>query len=392
MSQSDQQTPEPVETVRTKDDIVLTHAEQVRPEEKLLPMLRRYPVIAGALTGLIVRLAFSGEAGTYWSAMTAEFIYGAPILVGMVTVYLAERQKRREWGYYIVAPLLASMLFVLGSLLILIEGLICAVVIVPMFAMLGALGGILMGIICRLTNWPKGRVYSLASVPIVVLALASLLPSTPEIGSIERTIHVSATPAAVWRVINDVQAISADEMSASLASRIGVPMPLSGYTAEQETSRVRRSSWGKQVYFDEVITDWQPDRYLRWTYRFHADSFPRAALDDHVVIGWHYFDLLDTAYRLTPEAGGTRLTTRVSYRISTQFNFYAQWAAQLLIGNLSEVGLQLYKTRSEQASGAKEGLHEPIAQVMDCSNLIARDCEASFSGSGNPEALRGSSR
>ena len=116
---------------------------------------------------------------------------------------------------------------------------------------------------------------------------------------------------------------------------------------------MRESRWGKLVHFDEVIQEWQPERYVRWTYRFAPDSFPRQALDDHVVIGGHYFDLIDTSYTLSPEGEGsaTRLTTRVQYRISTQFNFYADWAAQFLLGNLCEVGLHLYKARSERDGG-----------------------------------------
>lgn len=81
-----------------------------------LPMLKRYPVIAGALAGLLLRLAFSGPAGSPWSAMAGWFIYLAPVVVGMVTVYLAERACRRSWVYYAVAPMMATALFVVGSL------------------------------------------------------------------------------------------------------------------------------------------------------------------------------------------------------------------------------------------------------------------------------------
>ena len=59
-----------------------------------LPILKRYPIIVGAFSGLLLRLIFSGGGGTSWSAMTGAFIYGVPIVVGMVTVYLAGRQKR----------------------------------------------------------------------------------------------------------------------------------------------------------------------------------------------------------------------------------------------------------------------------------------------------------
>jgi hypothetical protein len=102
-----------------------------------LPMAKRYPVIAGAIAGVLLRLVFSGPAGSRWSAMAESFIFIVPIVVGMVTVYLAERQRRRDWAYYVAAPGLATVLFVAGTMLIMIEGLICAIVIVPMFAVRG---------------------------------------------------------------------------------------------------------------------------------------------------------------------------------------------------------------------------------------------------------------
>ena len=93
---------------------------------------------------------------------------------------------------------------------------------------------------------------------------------------------------------------------------------------------------------------------MRWTYRFQPDSFPRGALDDHVVIGGHYFDVVDTDFHLAPQDGGaaTLLSVRLHYRVSTAFNPYADWVARLLLGNFSEVLLDLYKTRSLAAGAA----------------------------------------
>jgi hypothetical protein len=73
--------------------------------------------------------------------MAGGFIFCAPLAVGALTVYLAERRERRSWGYYFYAPFLATMLFVAGSLLVMIEGIICAIVIVPMFAVLAGSAG-----------------------------------------------------------------------------------------------------------------------------------------------------------------------------------------------------------------------------------------------------------
>jgi hypothetical protein len=325
------------------------HSEAHAPANKArwLPMLKRYPVIAGAVAGVLLRLVFSGPPGSRWSAMAEAFIFVVPILVGMVTVYLAERQRRRDWFYYAAAPCLATALFVAGTMLIMLEGLICAIIIIPMFAVLGAIGGLVMGAVCRLTNWPRPMLYSVGALPILLASLGSVLPTPTEIGSIERSEFIDAPAAVVWRQLNDIDNIRSDEMEHAWAVRIGVPLPMSGKTRQTPQGLVRESRWGKMVHFDEVIQEWQPERYVRWTYRFTPDSFPRQALDDHVVIGGHYFDLIDTSYTLAAEGNATRLTTRVQYRISTQFNFYADWAAQFLLGNLLEVGLHLYKGRSE---------------------------------------------
>jgi hypothetical protein len=103
---------------------------------------------------------------------------------------------------------------------------------------------------------------------------------------------------------------------------------------------------GKGIQFDQVATLWEPNHRVLWTYRFAADSFPPHALDDHVRIGGEYFDLLDTEYLLTPVGNQTELRIRMSYRVSTRFNWYAQPIAEILIGNFEEVILGFYANRA----------------------------------------------
>jgi hypothetical protein len=74
-------------------------------------------------------------------------------------------------------------------------------------------------------------------------------------------------------------------------------------------------------------------------------------LDDHVRIGGHYFDLVDTSYELVPRGAGTELSIRMRYRVSTQFNWYAEPIARWLVGNFEETILAFYKRRGEGASG-----------------------------------------
>ena len=300
-----------------------------------------------------MRLVFFGNPGSSYAAMTAAFIYLSPLIVGAITVYVAETRQRRSWGYYLLAPFLANILYVVGTLLANIEGLICAVVIIPLFAALGAVGGLLMGVVCRVTKWPKQTLLTVAVLPLILGPLESGVPLPDRIAMVERTIVLNAPPEEIWRQIMNAQDIRPEEVGRAWLYRIGVPLPLGGTTRQTPTGLVRRVTMGKGIYFDEIITDWEENRYLRWTYRFHDDSFPPYALDEHVVIGGHYFDVKDTSYTLTPRGELTDLTLRMRYRVSTRFNWYADPVARFLMENLGESNLEYYRNRSESPGPVK---------------------------------------
>ena len=310
-----------------------------------------YPFGAGVLVGLLLRFVFFGAPGTGTSAMAGAFIFYGPLAIGAITVYVAERTERRSWGYYFWAPVVATTACVLGSLLILIEGLVCAVLIVPMFALAGAVGGLLMGTICRVTHWPRHAAYAFVALPLVMAMV--LPPNTDQrIESVERSLRIEASAQQVWDQLMDARDIASEEVGRAWIARIGVPQPVSGITVRTPQGWLRKSTWAKGVKFDELIHEFEPARHVRWTYRFAPDSFPVGALDDHVRIGGSYFDLVETSYTLTPETGGTRLHIRTVYRLSTDFDAYANWLAQRLLGNFSEVILDMYKARSERAANA----------------------------------------
>ena len=321
-------------------------SDQDRSEPLPFPVL--LPLVGGVLVGIALRLVFSGGGPRApFATMTVSFIFLAPIVVGAVTVYLGERIRRRSWAYYIGASFFANALFVVGTLLIMIEGWICAILILPLFSLLGVFGGLLMGIVCRITKWPKHAVYSIAVLPFILGALEPNVPLPERIRTVERTIAIGATPEAVWQQIHNARDIQVAEVDHAWALRIGVPLPLSGVTQQTPTGLVRKMTMGKNIHFDQVVAEWQENRYVRWTYRFYEDSFPPNALDDHVRIGGYYFDLKDTSYTLTPHGNNTELKLRMQYRVSTHFNWYADPIANTLVGDLEETILALYRYRCE---------------------------------------------
>jgi hypothetical protein len=314
----------------------------------VLPFRSRFPLLAGVAAGMLLRLVFSGKPGSPFATMMGAFIYLAPLVVGAVTVYVAERSQRRTWGYYLWASFLANVLFVLGTLLVMIEGLICAIVIVPLFSVLGSVGGLAMGAVCRLTNWPRRTLYCLWALPLLVGAVESQVDVPERVRSVERSIVIAAPPARVWQEIHAAKDIQPWEVNAAWFFRIGVPLPHEGVSRTEGGERLRTISMGKDVRFDQVVTDWEENRLVRWRHRYQPDSFPPHALDDHVKLGGHYFDITSTAYELRPSPQGTALRVRMDYRVSTAFNWYADPVATAMLDNFEAVLLDFYRRRSER--------------------------------------------
>lgn len=323
------------------------------PESPRTWYLRRLiPVAAGALAGLVMRLLYAGTPGWPLDAMSRSFFLGVPVLVGAVAVYAAERQQRRTWGSYFRIGAGANALFVLATLLVVIEGLICAILAVPVFALLGGLAGLATGAVCRWTH-VSGRVVSaVALLPLLTTPIERLLPVPQDVDTVERSLVVSARPAQIWPQLLTSGDIRPGELDQAWIYRIGVPLPLSAASELIGGRLVRHIRMGRHIHFDQVAAEWEPDRRVRWLYRFTPDSFPPQALDEHVRIGGPHFDLIDTQYTLTPVPGGTRMQARMTYRVSTGFNWYARPIAAFLTGNFEDAALRFYARRAEAGGPA----------------------------------------
>lgn len=324
-----------------------------------LPNWGLYAIAMGALFGVSVRLIFSGKPGAVYAAMMVSFALFVPFGVSAITTYLNERRARRSYHYHAMAGVFANGLFVFGTFITLMEGAVCAIVILPLFCGVGALGGLVMAAICRHTNWPKQATYSFAVLPLLLGGVEQQFETPSRWGVVERSLHVAAPPEVIWRYIHRADAIRPAEVEHGWVFRIGVPLPEAGIIESTPKGLVRRIRMGRDVYFDQVVVASEEARRIVFRYRLYDDSFPPYALDDHVVVGGYYFDIPDTEYRLEPEGDGTRLTIRMGYRVTTMFNWYAEPVARLFLGNLGQTLLGFYRVRSEAAVPPAPGFTDP---------------------------------
>ncbi|HTK99966.1 MAG TPA: hypothetical protein VL379_18160 [Pseudomonadales bacterium] len=317
-----------------------------------------WPLAAGVLFGIAVRVIYSGRAGGPYNAMMGSFALLVPIGVAALTVFVAELQEQRTWAYYFWMSALANVLFTVGTFVIHIEGLICVILAAPMFAIIGGVAGLIVGAAFRGTKWLRRATYCCALLPLFLGSYEHYIPLPQQVRTIERTITVAAPRWDVWDQLMTAEAIRPDEMDDGYMYQIGVPLPESALAGETDDGRlVRHIRMGRGIEFDQIATDWQACSHVRWQYHFTANSFPPRALDDHVRIGGEYFDVLDAQYSLRPIDGGrTALRVTMSYRVSTRFNWYAQPVAKLIVGNFEETALRFYARRAEAQAARSSGL------------------------------------
>jgi hypothetical protein len=308
-----------------------------------------WPTLLGALIGIGLRLSFFGHPGAPYNPMMASFALLVPLVIGVVTVVTAERTARRSWGYYFWASASANALCAAVAFLVTIEGLICVILAVPLFVILGGIAGLITGLVCRLTQWPRRGVYGIALLPLLLGGFEQRLPLPQTVLQEERVLVVAAPAAVVWHQLLSAKDIQPEEMNQAWMYRIGVPLPRSAITENQAGALIRHITMGKSIHFDQVATDWVPNRRVLWTYRFTKDSFPPQALDNHVRIGGTYFDVLDTEYTLREIPGGTEIHASMHYRVSTNFNWYVRPIAAFLVGNFEQTALTFYARRAAAA-------------------------------------------
>jgi hypothetical protein len=310
-----------------------------------------WPLAGGVLVGLILRAIYSGSPGELFETMSGSFALLAPLAISAATVFVAELRARRTWAYYFWLGALANVLFVVGTFLVHIEGLICVILAAPLFTIIGGVAGLIVGAVFRWTRWMRQATYCCALLPVVLGVYEHYVPLPQNVHTIQRTIGIAAPRTAVWDQLMTAEEIRPDEIGDGLMYRIGVPLPESALTGElPDNSLVRQIRMGKGIQFDQIATetDWQCYRRVRWHYHFTPKSFPPRALDDHVRIGGEYFDLLDTEYSLLPVGNSmTILRVSISYRVSTRYNWYAQPLAELFVGNFEETALRFYARRAE---------------------------------------------
>lgn len=306
-------------------------------------------VLAGVAYGLAARVGFeSGSPLTGFGSMTFAFVVLVPLAVGYLSVELDRRGPRRTRRAMLIAAVTvaACLAFVLAAGL---EGIICVVLVAPLFLLFAALGGALSIAVRRHARAPRMHASALATVlllPYLAAPLEDRIPLPNARRVVDTRVVVHADAATVWRHLVRPTGIRREENRTRLAHRIGFPRPVTATLSHEGVGGSRYAIFERGVMLRETVTEWVPGRRMAFT--IDPANIPATALDEHVTVGGPFFDVIDGEYEIVPlEGGRVELRLVTTHRLSTHFNAYAGVWTDLLMRQIQENLLHVVRTRAE---------------------------------------------
>jgi len=284
-----------------------------------------------------------------YGLMTMSFMFIVPLVIGLITAYHQDNITSSRKIAMITMPVFAILGLVGISVLSGKEGIICALMALPVFLFMALLNGFIgTRIFHRNRKNDKLYVSLFIILPFLIALLENQLGLTDKIFTEHTTIEINATDKTVWSNITRVKEISEDENNNSLFQFMGFPRPIEAELDTIAIGGIRKAIFARGLFFTETVTQMQPNKLLAFNIVADPKSIPPKALDEHVMVGGKYFDVLEGKYeieKINDEKIILHLTSQ--FRLSTRFNFYSGLWSKLIMKDIQENILDIIKRRSE---------------------------------------------
>ena len=316
-------------------------------------------VLSGFALALVIALSafllFSAShSGSVWFA-SLWFLALLPALLCALICYIGDPDRTRSSGFYWQVPLVLCALVCLASIVVLREGVICVVMIAPIWLISGWIGAFAM----RSQRHRRGRVLesSFLIIPLLAGMAEAHMPVQHETVTIARSVVVAAAPEDIWRYAVSSRDISGGEGRWTVTHNLlGVPRPRESSLVGNGVGAVRTAYWGDHINFQERIVAWEPERKLGWTFNF-TNSTVQDYTDRHISPDGEFLKIESGEYVLTPISDNvTELTLTTRYVAKTRVNAYAGMWGELMMGDIQENVLTIIKERAERAAVSEQAL------------------------------------
>ena len=280
--------------------------------------------------------------------VSVTYIFVLPLVLGTVPVLFSTKEQLKSYKTYLILPWGITFTFFILALVFNFEGMICLTIIVAPFLILGTLGAFIFRLI-KLKSQAKGtKLYSIFLIPLLFLAVENHVEPTIQIHTVKTSINIDSSKEQVWENIKNVRNIKEEEIKRHFIHMIGIPRPLNGELDKEGVGGVRKIIWEKGIKFEEKITHWREGEGFSYDINVDPKSIPPKTLDEHVMIGGKYFDVLNGEYSIK-EIDEDKYTVELSctYRVTTNLNTYSKLWADFILNDFNEMILEVIKDRCE---------------------------------------------
>lgn len=286
-----------------------------------------------------------------FNIMSISFIFFVPFGIGMLTVYFSDIELIKKVRYAALSPWIGIMAFFLITLCFSLEGWACWLMILPVFLFAASLGG-LIARRYRLRKYrnEKTQVSFLVLLPLLIAPVERYIGDHPSIYKAYTYIDIDADKAKIWSNVTRVKAIKSKEDKGWLTENLGFPRPIRAELNYNGVGGYRKAIFDKGLIFHEQVTSYTDQKFMRFTIQANPHEIPSTTMDEHVVIGGEYFDVIDGTYELERLNTKTyRLHLYSHFKLTTTFNFYAGLWADWIMKDIQNNILQVIKQRAEKA-------------------------------------------
>jgi hypothetical protein len=311
--------------------------------------------------GILMRIFFGINMFDYFSGvMSLSFLVLVPLGIGALSIWFSSPENRRSSRYAFFFPWLVCIVLMVMTIAISLEGWICWVMIYPFFAFVAGIGGLLIQkwIVNKEKtkntdpnddNFKTGGTLQISLLFLLPLAIAFLEKQWMNPAAIfekHNSIELYAPVERIWANVTRVYEITPEEDHAKLNHWMGIPRPLYAKLDTLALGGIREAVFEGGLIFHEKVYEYQHENRMSFSIKANPHEIPATTMDEHIVIGGDYFDVLDGTYALeTLGKDHYRLHLSSRFTLKTHFNWYAGWWAQRIMGDIQGNILEVLKGR-----------------------------------------------
>jgi hypothetical protein len=267
----------------------------------------------------------------------------------VIPVLFSTKEQLQSYRTYLLMPWGITLTFFILCYAFRFEGMICLTIIVAPFLLLGSLGAFISRMVKLENEGNQTPLYSSLILPFLFLIFEKNLIIENQFYSVNTTIEINANSETVWHNIKNVKNIKSNEIPLHFVNLIGIPKPLNGVLDKEQVGGIRQLTWEKGIKFQEIITSWDNLKGFAYDIKVDPQSIPPTTLDEHVMIGGRYFDVVKGSYSIKKITENKQLITlNCTYRITTNLNFYGKLWADFILNDFNEMILEVIKNRCEK--------------------------------------------